>query len=154
MELASAVQSLQEADYVLVRIEVQVWQAVCLAGLGRSTEADRVLQLAIQASQTENVVRPFVEARRGLLPLLERDRENGSGWAWVAVQERDEPAELPSLTRREREILALLAAGLSNREMAERRVIAEGTLKRHIANLYRKLGVHTRTQAIRRAYHP
>jgi LuxR family maltose regulon positive regulatory protein len=33
--------------------------------------------------------------------------------------------------------------------MADRLVIAEGTLKRHIANLYQKLGVHNRTQAIR-----
>jgi LuxR family transcriptional regulator of csgAB operon len=53
------------------------------------------------------------------------------------------------LTRREREILQLLSMGLSNQEMAEKLVIAEGTLKRHIANLYQKLGVHNRTQAVR-----
>jgi len=57
--------------------------------------------------------------------------------------------EGPVLTRREREILQLLAMGLSNQEMAEKLVIAEGTLKRHVANLYQKLGVHNRTQAIR-----
>jgi len=53
------------------------------------------------------------------------------------------------LTRREKEILQLLAIGLSNQEMAEKLVIAEGTLKRHVANLYQKLGVHNRAQAIR-----
>jgi ATP/maltotriose-dependent transcriptional regulator MalT len=53
------------------------------------------------------------------------------------------------LTRREREILQLLSMGLSNQEMAEKLVIAEGTLKRHVANLYQKLGVHNRTQAVR-----
>ena len=55
----------------------------------------------------------------------------------------------PELTRREKEILQLLAIGLSNQEMAEKLFIAEGTLKRHVANLYQKLGVHNRAQAIR-----
>ena len=55
----------------------------------------------------------------------------------------------PTLTRREREILQLLSMGLSNQEMAEKLVIAEGTLKRHVANLYQKLGVHNRTAAAR-----
>ncbi len=61
-------------------------------------------------------------------------------------------AQNPGLTRREREILQLLSMGLSNQEMAEKLVIAEGTLKRHIANLYQKLGVHNRAQAVRH-YH-
>jgi LuxR family transcriptional regulator, maltose regulon positive regulatory protein len=149
-EFSSALQSLQDADFVLVRIEVQVWQAVCLEALGRRREAELLLEKAVQASQTESVVRPFVEARQGLLPLLEKNGWDGAGWLWEAVGRNNEPAKTPSLTRREREILGLLAAGLSNREMADRLVIAEGTLKRHIANLYRKLGVHNRTQAIHR----
>ena len=56
---------------------------------------------------------------------------------------------LSVLSPREKEILQLLANGLSNQEMAEQLVIAEGTLKRHVANLYQKLGVHNRAQAIR-----
>jgi LuxR family maltose regulon positive regulatory protein len=52
------------------------------------------------------------------------------------------------LTPREQEILYLLAAGLSNRQMAERLVISEGTLKRHVSNLYLKLAVHSRTEAL------
>jgi ATP/maltotriose-dependent transcriptional regulator MalT len=43
--------------------------------------------------------------------------------------------------------------GMSNHEMAEKLVIAEGTLKRHIANLYQKLGVHNRAQAIKQLNH-
>lgn len=56
------------------------------------------------------------------------------------------------LTRREREIITLLTneikAGLSNSELAEQLMIATDTLKRHLQNIYRKLGVHRRSQAI------
>lgn len=48
-------------------------------------------------------------------------------------------------------MLALLAAGYSNAEIAERLVIATGTVKRHINNMYGKLDVQSRTQAIAKA---
>ena len=53
-----------------------------------------------------------------------------------------------ALTRREREVMALIAAGCSNRQIASELVITLGTAKRHIANIYRKLGVHSRAQAV------
>jgi LuxR family maltose regulon positive regulatory protein len=65
------------------------------------------------------------------------------------VQGKRNQSPAPALTRREREILQLLSLGLSNQEMADKLVIAEGTLKRHVANLYLKLGVHNRAQAVR-----
>lgn len=52
------------------------------------------------------------------------------------------------LSEREREVLQLIAAGLSNQEIADRLVIAPGTVKRHINNIYGKLQVASRTQAI------
>ena len=55
------------------------------------------------------------------------------------------------LTGRELEVLGLLAEGLSNRAIAERLVISEKTAGRHVANVYLKLGVHSRTQAVRAA---
>ena len=63
------------------------------------------------------------------------------------------PAEplIEPLTGREIEVLHLLAAGLSNREVAERLYVSEGTVKTHTHNLYQKLGVQSRTQAIARA---
>ncbi len=103
----------------------------------------------MSASQTEKVIRPFVEAREGLLNLVDQAGRNGFEWILDSSQGNGSQAEAPVLTRREREILQLLAMGLSNQEMAEKLVIAEGTLKRHVANLYQKLGVHNRTQAIR-----
>jgi DNA-binding NarL/FixJ family response regulator len=52
------------------------------------------------------------------------------------------------LTRREHEIIHLLAAGMRNREIAAQLVISTGTVKKHLDNIYDKLGVHTRTGAV------
>jgi predicted ATPase/DNA-binding CsgD family transcriptional regulator len=56
------------------------------------------------------------------------------------------------LSERELEVLSLLAAGMSNREISRQLVIALGTTKTHIHNIYGKLGVSSRTQAISRAH--
>lgn len=55
------------------------------------------------------------------------------------------------LTEREREILALLARGASNREISEALYIASGTVKNHLSNILGKLGVRDRTQAALKA---
>ena len=62
------------------------------------------------------------------------------------------PAEGPSLTSREQEILELVAGGASNGEIARRLWVTEQTVKFHLSNVYRKLGVRNRTEASRRAY--
>ena len=147
-QLELALKHLEDADYALVRIEALVWQAVCLGALGRTADAERVLKRAVKAAQTEQVIRPFLEARLGLSQLFEQVGQSGFDWAADLIGNRSQ-AESPALTRREREILQLLSMGLSNQEMAEKLVIAEGTLKRHVANLYQKLGVHNRAQAVR-----
>lgn len=58
---------------------------------------------------------------------------------------------LVSLNEREIEVLRLIAEGRSNNEIAERLVIALSTVKWHINNLFGKLGVHSRTQAVAQA---
>jgi len=60
--------------------------------------------------------------------------------------------ELAPLTDREREILALVAEGLTNAGIARRLWVSEPTVKFHLANLYRKLGVANRTEASRHAH--
>jgi NarL family two-component system response regulator LiaR len=55
----------------------------------------------------------------------------------------------PDLTRREREILRLLAQGLSNSALANKLWVTEQTIKFHLSNIYRKLGVANRTEASR-----
>jgi LuxR family maltose regulon positive regulatory protein len=55
------------------------------------------------------------------------------------------------LSEREREVLRLVAAGLSNREIAAQLIISPGTAKTHTASIYRKLDVGNRTRAVARA---
>ena len=81
-----------------------------------------------------DVLRPYLAmryeaARRGPVGSLARD----------------------SLTPREREILALVAEGNTNRHIADELCIARGTVRRHLENAYAKLGVHSRTAAVRAA---
>lgn len=56
------------------------------------------------------------------------------------------------LSEREREVLVLLAQGLSNREIAGRLHITEGTVKNHVSNILSKLGVRDRTRAVLKAF--
>ena len=71
--------------------------------------------------------------------------------AITAPAHREKPVDQPliePLSERELEVLRLIAAGLSNQDIADRLVIAPGTVKRHINNIYGKLQVGSRTQAV------
>jgi LuxR family maltose regulon positive regulatory protein len=55
------------------------------------------------------------------------------------------------LSERELEVLQHVARGLSNQEIADKLFLSAGTVKRHMSNIYQKLDVHSRTQALERA---
>ena len=57
------------------------------------------------------------------------------------------------LTRREREVLAMLAEGETNARIAKRLVVTEDTVKTHVKHILRKLAVHNRSQAVSRYFH-
>ena len=61
------------------------------------------------------------------------------------------PGHVYHLTSREQEILGLLAAGKSNREIALHTAVSDTTVKRHVSNIFNKLAVNTRAMAVRRA---
>jgi ATP/maltotriose-dependent transcriptional regulator MalT len=90
-------------------------------------------------------------ARRAVADLgAGRDLERAAGFAAGLEADAGEDGESAldsGLTPRELEVLALIAEGLSNREIATRLVVSEHTVHRHTTNLYRKLGVSSRAAA-------
>jgi DNA-binding NarL/FixJ family response regulator len=87
-----------------------------------------------------SVINPAVTER--VLRGIERF---GAGFDALPVPE--------ALTKREVEIVGMMAAGYSNREIAKACFVAEGTVKNHISNILSKLGVRDRTRAVLRALH-
>ncbi|WP_320775923.1 response regulator transcription factor [Streptomyces sp. CRN 30] len=98
----------------------------------------------IQGSDLVSAVRTVARGQSLLDPdattkLMARLRDGG--------QPQEEPEVLPGLTEREREILALIGEGLTNRQIGQRLYLAEKTVKNHISRLLAKLGVERRIQA-------
>ncbi len=87
---------------------------------------------------------------QGIMPAYVTTLLSAFGWQEEASLLRSRSLVEP-LTRREREVLQLLAAGASNREIARRLVLSLGTVKKHVSNICGKLDVQSRTQAIARA---
>ena len=69
----------------------------------------------------------------------------------IGTDVTDDPGLVEPLSARELELLHLLASGLSTSDMAEQLFITTGTARNHLKNIFGKLGVHSRVQAIERA---
>jgi LuxR family maltose regulon positive regulatory protein len=147
-------------------IEILALQALALDAQGRSAEADEALLQALSLAQPEGYVRIFLDLGLPLHELLVRASKRGAdlgGYVQSLLsafgQEQSPTPRAASsaevlidpLTERELEVLHWLAEGLSNKEIAGRLVVAPGTIKQHLKNICRKLAVHGRLQAVRRA---
>ena len=78
--------------------------------------------------------------------VLERAVALGAGGASAPAEKPDLATLFPQLTDREREVVALIAEGLDNREVAAAAYMGEGTVRNHISSILAKLGLRNRTQ--------
>ena len=87
------------------------------------------------------------------LPSALRQAVEGTVYSAIGLPaETENPARAAGLTERETAILSALARGLSNEAIGKELWVAEQTVKFHLTNVYRKLGVANRTEAARLAY--
>lgn len=94
----------------------------------------------------DQLLAALVAAASGLLVLRPEQVHDALPRSPALRRARDEPVE--SLTRREREVLQMLAGGLGNKEIAARLNISEHTVKFHVASILGKLGAGSRTEAV------
>ena len=171
--LASILQITETAEWTALVIHSLVLQALALQARGDTSLAVEALARALSLAKPGGFVRVFVDEGEPMATLLRQVASRGIEPSYVGellsafgaeMQEGREaegrspqhpgtsaPLLIEPLSERELEVLRLIAAGLSNREIADRLIIAISTVKTHVNNIYRKLDVSKRTQAVARA---
>ncbi|NOX61117.1 MAG: hypothetical protein GXP42_04105 [Chloroflexi bacterium] len=131
--------------------------------LGRQGKALEALQEAVMLAEPGGWVRPFLEVGPVLMEPLRELRWRSAAQDFIdeilsafpvsqsAYSSQTPPPLVEPLTDRELDVLALLARRYSNKEIAAQLFIAPATVKRHASNIYQKLGVKGRRQAVEKA---
>jgi ATP/maltotriose-dependent transcriptional regulator MalT len=150
------------------RLNVMVLRALALQAHGEQEQAVQVLCDALAIAEPAGFIRLFVDEGRPMAQLLSQAEALGRmpGYigkllaVWKGEEHKSEtpaysfsPAQslIEPLSRREIEVLQLVAQGLSNQEISERLVIALETVKGHNKKIFGKLQVQRRTEAVARA---
>lgn len=144
-------------------IEALTLLALAYQRNGQGDLALQRLRQALELAAPEGFIQSFVANGLELQPLfvtmLTRPGNDSALERFVGLLLQQLPSAparaaeslIEPLNPREREVLQLVAVGQSNRTIAEALYIAEGTVKKHLYNIYSKLGVTSRTQALARA---
>ena len=170
LALEWSAERLEARGRVFFLAEVLALHALAQARLGDRAAALRSLQRALELSEPSGYLRGFASAGPELVPLLRQLSSAGEAPAFIAralqaavgdatpervPQPQHQAAHLSfmaeSLAEREDAVLRLLPTHLSSSEIAERLVVAPSTVRTHIKNIYSKLQVHSRDEAVRRA---
>jgi LuxR family maltose regulon positive regulatory protein len=153
------------------RLAAMVLQAVTLHAHGAKDEAAQVLGDALALAEPGGFVRIFVDegtqmasllseaAARGILPdytarllaAFEAEEQRSEDGSYLPPAPRRAQPLTEPLSRRELEVLRLIAQGLSNREIGERLFLAVDTVKGHNRRIFGKLMVQRRTEAVAKA---
>ena len=151
-------------------LELLLIQAQAYEAIGQREQALALLKQALKHAEPEGYMRLFLDEGAPIVKLLLNLRETSpEQQAYMRLllaasiehettrpndkKVHPQPSQplVDPLSERELEVLQLIAAGASNEEIAERLVIAIGTVKRHVSNILGKLTVSSRTQAVARA---
>lgn len=144
-----------------IQIEASALQALADWQSGERPGAMAALERALRLAEPEGYVRLFADLGMSMGRVLQEARSRGvmPDYVNLLLTAFASGASLPGafegglpepLTPRELEVLELIMAGLTNREIAEKLVISAETVKKHTGNIYSKLGVSNRTEAAAR----
>ena len=142
--------------YALVALHLRVQTAAAYEKLGKIEEARAWLEKALSDAAPDGLVMPFVENYDYIRPLLARETQSLLAAQIMALGEAAKarntasarPVVFDALTTREYEIVELMGQRLSNREIAERLYLSEGSVKQYVNQIYSKLHIEgdTRTK--------
>ena len=158
--LQEALREFEAAGRLRLVVEANVLQALAYARQNETAESQKLFIRALALAKPEGYVRVFVENGRSLVSLLNQTRHLFPTYVAQLLSAIGEGAAVPQaasgllldpLTERERDILALIAQGQSNQQIADALFISVGTVKGHVNHILSKLDVQNRTQALLRA---
>ncbi len=145
----------ETAGWAVKLIQILILLALAYYARGEVEEGLETLNQALILAEPEELVRVFLDEGEPVVDMLRRAayRRDASGYInqllSVANAESGAPVPPPDpLSERELEVLALIAEGLTNKEIGDRLFITTGTVKVHASHIYRKLGVSGRIQAV------